>query len=216
MSWLRRHPHPNLPLRVKRAVDVAASATGLAVLSPVIVGLVGLELAVHGWPPFFSQNRPGFRGEVFRMWKLRTMTNERGPDGHLKPDADRLTRFGRLLRASSLDELPGLWNVLVGDMSLVGPRPLLVRYLGRYSDEQMRRHEMPPGITGWAQVRGRNALSWEEKFALDVWYVDHWSLALDVRILLETVRAVLAREGISAEGEATMSEFMGAAGAVRA
>src|SRR5690606_25162768 len=141
--------------------------------------------------------------------KFRTRTDARDARGNLLPDADRLTVLGRFLRATSLDELPELWNVLVGDMSLVGPRPLLMRYLGRYTREQMRRHDMPPGITGWAQINGRNALTWDEKFALDLEYVDRWSLLLDAKILVLTVKKVLVREGISAEGEATMPEFMG-------
>ena len=162
-----------------------------------------------GSPVFFCQTRPGLNGKPFKMVKFRTMTDARGPDGQLLPDADRLTSFGRFLRASSLDELPELWNVLKGDMSLVGPRPLLVEYLPLYSPEQARRHEMRPGITGWAQVNGRNALSWDDKFKLDVWYVDHRSMWLDIKILWLTVRKVLVREGISAAGEATMTRFTG-------
>lgn len=197
---------------LKRALDVAAAGTALVTLSPVLVGLICAELWFHGWPPLFAQKRPGKGGRIFTLYKFRTMSNARGPDGALLPDAVRLTRFGRFLRSTSLDELPELWNVLKGDMSLVGPRPLLVRYLDRYTSEQHRRHEVLPGLTGWAQIHGRNALSWEEKFALDVWYVDHWSLSLDIRILLRTLRAVLAREGITAEGSATMPEFMGTEG----
>lgn len=211
MSWLRDIRNPTPALRAKRALDVVVAGGGLVALSPVLVALVALELVFHGWPPVFVQERPGLYGKTFRILKLRTMTNAKGADGQLLPDAERLTAFGRFLRSTSLDELPELWNVLVGDMSLVGPRPLLVRYLGRYTREQMRRHDMPPGITGWAQVNGRNALSWEEKFALDLHYVDHWSLALDLKILLLTVKKVLAREGISAAGEATMPEFRGSA-----
>jgi lipopolysaccharide/colanic/teichoic acid biosynthesis glycosyltransferase len=157
----------------------------------------------------FRQVRPGLQGRPFTMVKFRTMTVERGPDGALLPDAQRLTPFGRFLRASSLDELPELWNVLKGDMSLVGPRPLLMEYLPLYTPEQARRHEVRPGITGWAQVNGRNAISWVDKFALDVWYVDHRSLWLDVQILWRTVRKVLVRDGISAAGEATMPKFTG-------
>jgi lipopolysaccharide/colanic/teichoic acid biosynthesis glycosyltransferase len=196
-------------LRAKRAFDVVVAGAGLGALAPLLGGLVLLELVFHGWPPFFVQERPGLHGRVFRMVKFRTMTAARDAQGRLLPDAQRLTPFGKLLRSTSLDELPELWNVLRGEMSLVGPRPLLVEYLDRYSPEQMRRHEMPPGITGLAQVRGRNALSWPEKFALDVEYVDRWSLALDARILAATVMAVLRREGISAPGEATMPVFMG-------
>jgi len=160
-----------------------------------------------GSPIFFTQERPGFRERIFRMVKFRTMTDARDGRGELLPDAQRLTRFGRWLRSTSLDELPELWNVLKGEMSLVGPRPLLVRYLSRYSAEQRRRHDVPPGVTGWAQVNGRNAISWDAKFSLDVWYVDHRSCWLDLRILWLTVWHVVARRGISAPGEATMPEF---------
>ncbi|MCA9607350.1 MAG: sugar transferase [Myxococcales bacterium] len=211
MSWLDHIERKSLGLRVKRCLDVAVSGSALAALSPLLAGITGAELATHGWPPVFRQVRPGQGGRPFAMYKFRTMSEARGPDGELLPDAERLTAFGRWLRATSLDELPELWNVLRGDMSLVGPRPLLMRYLDRYSAEQMRRHEMPPGITGWAQINGRNRIRWEEKFELDVWYVDHWSLGLDVQILLQTVSKVLGRDGISAEGEATMPEFMGSA-----
>jgi lipopolysaccharide/colanic/teichoic acid biosynthesis glycosyltransferase len=162
-----------------------------------------------GTPILFRQVRPGRNGRLFKLAKFRTMTDERDASGGLLPDASRLTPFGRWLRATSLDELPSLWNVLKGDMSLVGPRPLLVEYLPLYSSEQARRHEVRPGITGWAQVNGRNALTWEQKFELDVWYVDHRSFWLDLRILLMTVRKVFVREGISAKGEATMPRFTG-------
>jgi lipopolysaccharide/colanic/teichoic acid biosynthesis glycosyltransferase len=179
--------------------------------------LLAMPLLVLAWlirrklgsPVLFRQVRPGLQGRPFTMVKFRTMTDERGPDGALLPDAQRLTPFGRFLRASSLDELPELWNVLKGEMSLVGPRPLLMEYLPLYTPEQVRRHEVRPGITGWAQVNGRNAISWSDKFALDVWYVDHRSLWLDVRILWRTVRKVLVRDGISAAGEATMTKFTG-------
>jgi sugar transferase EpsL len=194
---------------VKRAFDVAIAGAGLAALAPVLATVTALELVVHGFPPLFRQTRPGLAGVPFGILKFRTMTDAKGPDGKLLGDADRLTRFGRLLRSTSVDELPELWNVLRGDMSLVGPRPLLVQYLDRYTPEQMRRHEMPPGITGLAQVSGRNAITWEQKFALDVWYVDHWSLRLDLEILLTTLAKVARREGIAAPGEATMQEFMG-------
>jgi lipopolysaccharide/colanic/teichoic acid biosynthesis glycosyltransferase len=160
-------------------------------------------------PVFFRQTRPGLRGKPFTLYKLRTMTLERDAHGRLLPDAERITPLGSFLRASSLDELPELINVINGEMSLVGPRPLLMAYLRRYTPEQARRHEVKPGLTGWAQVNGRNAISWPQKFALDVWYVDHRSLALDLRILLLTVRNVLRREGISQAGHATMQEFMG-------
>lgn len=172
----------------------------------VLMWLVHRKL---GSPVFFRQVRPGLHGQPFEMVKFRTMTSERGPDGQLLPDAVRLSSFGRFLRATSLDELPELWNVLKGDMSLVGPRPLLTEYLPLYTSEQARRHEVRPGITGWAQVNGRNAISWEEKFRLDVWYADNCSLWLDIKILWLTVKKVLARDGISAAGEATMPRFTG-------
>lgn len=194
---------------IKRSIDIAVSLLGLSALGPLLALLCLLELAFHGWPPFFVQQRPGRGGHIFKMLKFRTMTNERDAVGALLPDQERLTRFGSFLRKTSLDELPELFNVLKGDMSLVGPRPLLVRYLNRYSNEQARRHEVRPGITGLAQVRGRNALDWPERLALDVEYVDNWSLLLDLRILFETVAVVLKREGVSAEGSATMHEFMG-------
>ncbi len=162
-----------------------------------------------GGRPLFLQRRPGLNGVPFELVKFRTMNDDRGEDGQLLPDEERLTRFGRFLRSTSLDELPELWNVLKGEMSLVGPRPLLTRYLERYTPEQARRHEMKPGITGWAQVNGRNAISWEEKFRLDVSYVDNWSLWLDFRILFLTIGKTVRREGISAESHATMPEFMG-------
>lgn len=177
---------------------------------PLLAGLAALVRLRLGSPVFFRQQRPGHREEVFALIKFRTMTEAREAGGALRSDADRLTPFGRWLRASSLDELPELLNVLKGEMSLVGPRPLLVHYLPRYSAEQRRRHEAPPGLTGWAQVKGRNALSWDEKFRLDVWYVDHRSLGLDLRILALTVWQVLTRKGISAPGDATMPEFRGA------
>ncbi|MGF1466064.1 MAG: sugar transferase [Sandaracinaceae bacterium] len=196
-------------LTAKRWTDVAVSGAALATLSPLMSVLTGMVLVVHGWPPFFRQDRPGLHGRVFRIVKLRTMTEARDAAGRLLPDEDRLTPFGRLLRRTSLDELPELWNVLVGDMSLVGPRPLLVRYLDRYSEEQMRRHDMPPGLTGLVQVNGRNGLGWEEKFDLDLWYVDHWSYGLDLLILARTVTTVLRGSGVSSEGAATMPEFLG-------
>ena len=179
--------------------------------------LLAVPLALLAWqvrrklgsPVLFTQVRPGLHGKSFRMVKFRTMTDARDASGALLPDAQRLTPFGRFLRASSLDELPELWNVLRGEMSLVGPRPLLMEYLPLYSPEQARRHEVRPGITGWAQINGRNAISWADKFALDVWYVDHRSLWLDLRILWMTVRKVLVRDGISAAGEATMPRFEG-------
>ena len=194
---------------MKRFFDLFLSVLALLLLGMPLLFLIWQVRRKLGRPVFFRQTRPGLHGRQFEMVKFRTMTDVRGPDGKLLPDAERLTTFGRFLRASSLDELPELWNVLKGDMSLVGPRPLLMEYLPLYSPEQARRHEAHPGITGWAQVNGRNALSWEEKFKLDVWYVDHRSLWLDVKILCLTVRKVLVREGISADGEATMSKFTG-------
>ena len=194
---------------MKRIFDIVLACLALLFLCVPLLFLIWHVRRKLGSPVFFRQTRPGRHGKPFKMVKFRTMTNERGPDGQLLPDAVRLAAFGRFLRATSLDELPELWNVLKGDMSLVGPRPLLMEYLPLYSPEHARRHEVRPGITGWAQVNGRNALSWEEKFKLDVWYVDHRSLWLDVKILWLTVRKVLVREGISADGEATMSKFTG-------
>lgn len=194
---------------MKRLFDVVAAALALLVLALPLMFIAWQVRRKLGKPALFRQARPGLDGRPFLMIKFRTMTNARGVDGELLPDAQRLTPFGRFLRASSLDELPELWNVLKGDMSLVGPRPLLMEYLPLYTKEQSRRHEVRPGITGWAQVNGRNALSWEEKFALDVWYVDRRSLMLDLRILWLTVRKVLLRDGISAVGDATMPRFTG-------
>ena len=194
---------------MKRVFDLIFSALGLLGLSIPLLFLAWRVRRRVGSPVLFAQFRPGLHGKPFKMVKFRTMTDERDASGALLPDAQRLKPFGLFLRASSLDELPELWNVLCGEMSLVGPRPLLVQYLPLYSLEQARRHEVRPGITGWAQVNGRNALSWADKFALDVWYVDHHSLWLDVRILWMTVRKVLVREGISAAGGATMPRFEG-------
>jgi lipopolysaccharide/colanic/teichoic acid biosynthesis glycosyltransferase len=194
---------------VKRFIDVILSAFALLLLVPIIVLLFFLIRIKLGSPVFFRQTRPGLHGLPFQIIKFRTMTDARDAAGNLLSDAARLTRFGRFLRTTSLDELPELWNVLRGDMSLVGPRPLLMEYLHLYTLEQARRHEVRPGITGWAQVNGRNYLSWEEKFRLDVWYVDHQSFWLDVKILLLTIRKVLLQDGISAEGEATMVAFKG-------
>lgn len=195
--------------RLKRLFDTVGSALLLLMLGIPLLILAWKIRRTLGAPVFFCQTRPGLRGSPFRMIKFRTMTDACGPDGLLLPDASRLTEFGRFLRASSLDELPELWNVLRGEMSLVGPRPLLMEYLPLYSTYQARRHEVRPGITGWAQVNGRNALAWGEKFRLDVWYVEHRSLLLDLRILWLTLRKVLARDGISAVGEATMPKFTG-------
>ena len=196
----------------KRFFDIAISFLAVVLLFPLFA-FVALSIRFKlGSPVLFCQNRPGIYGKPFTIFKFRTMTDARDARGNLLPDGERLTRFGRFLRSTSLDELPELFNVLRGDMSLVGPRPLLMAYLPLYSAEQARRHEVRPGITGWAQVNGRNALSWEEKFAMDVWYVDHHSLWLDVKILVLTVRKVLARDGISAAGEATMPPFTGSTG----
>ena len=194
---------------MKRLFDFVAALLALMLFALPLLVLALLIRRKLGSPVMFKQARPGLHGKPFKMVKFRTMTDERGPDGALLPDAQRLTPFGRFLRASSLDELPELWNVFCGEMSLVGPRPLLMEYLPLYSPEQARRHEVRPGITGWAQINGRNAISWTDKFALDVWYVDHRSLWLDVRILWMTVRKVLVRDGISAAGEATMPRFEG-------
>lgn len=194
---------------LKRSFDIFCSALALLLLWPLLLILYVLVRVNLGSPALFRQQRPGLHGRPFMMVKFRTMLDALDSDGNLLPDDVRLTGFGRLLRATSLDELPELWNVLNGDMSLVGPRPLLMEYLPLYSAEQARRHAVRPGITGWAQVNGRNALSWPQKFALDVWYVDNRSFLLDIRILLLTVKKVFVREGISAEGQATTSRFTG-------
>jgi sugar transferase EpsL len=194
---------------MKRTLDALLSIFGLVILSPLLITLAVLVRLFVGYPIFFKQTRPGRYDKSFKMIKFRTMTDARDSSGRLLPDSERLTPFGRFLRSSSLDEIPELWNVLKGDMSLVGPRPLLMEYLPLYTNHQARRHEVRPGITGWAQVNGRNSLSWEEKFNLDVWYVDNQSFLLDMKILWMTVKKVLLREGISASGEATMSKFTG-------
>ncbi len=194
---------------MKRIFDLTIALFGLLALALPLLLLIWLIRRKLGSPVFFCQIRPGLKAQPFQMVKLRTMTDECSPDGQLLSDQDRLTPFGRWLRASSLDELPELWNVLKGEMSLVGPRPLLVEYLPLYTPEQARRHEVRPGITGWAQVNGRNAISWEEKFKLDVWYVDNQSLWLDLKILWLTIKKVLVRDGISAQGDATMPKFTG-------
>ena len=196
---------------MKRIFDVLVSAVLLILLCPVMLAVAIAVRARLGSPVLFRQRRPGMHGQPFEILKFRTMRDARTPDGKLLADADRLTPLGRWLRSTSLDELPELWNVLKGDMSLVGPRPLLMHYLPLYSTEQMRRHEVRPGLTGWAQVNGRNALTWEEKFRHDVWYVDHRSLLLDFRILFLTAKAVINRHGISYEDSATMPEFTGTA-----
>lgn len=194
---------------MKRAFDIAVAAAALIAASPLLLVVAAFVRIKLGSPVLFRQVRPGRGGQPFEMVKFRSMTDTRGPDGQLLPDADRLPAFGRLLRSTSLDELPELWNVLKGDMSLVGPRPLLMAYLPLYSPEQNRRHEVRPGVTGWAQVTGRNALTWPEKFAADVWYVDNRSFLLDLKVLWLTVKAVLRRDGIASAGEATMPRFTG-------
>jgi lipopolysaccharide/colanic/teichoic acid biosynthesis glycosyltransferase len=194
---------------VKRLVDVIGALAGLVLFSPVLLIVAAVLWAKMGRPVFFRQTRPGQHGKPFLMYKFRTMREATDRAGNPLSDAERLTPFGRFLRSTSLDELPELWNVLKGDMSLVGPRPLLMEYLPLYSAEQARRHELRPGLTGWAQVNGRNALSWEAKFALDVWYVDNHSMWLDLKIIWMTVIKVIKRQEISADGEATMSRFNG-------
>lgn len=196
-------------MMAKRLIDLLGSIFGLILLSPVILVVAILVRAFLGSPVLFVQVRPGLMGVPFRILKFRTMRDTTDKSGKVLSDADRLTHFGRVLRAASLDELPGLWNVLRGDMSLVGPRPLLSEYMPLYSKEQARRHNVRPGLTGWAQVNGRNALTWEEKFALDIWYVDNRTWRLDLRIILMTVWKVIRREGINAAGEATMPRFTG-------
>lgn len=194
---------------LKRAIDIVGAGVGLIVLSPVLaVAAVAVWISI-GRPILFRQVRPGLHERPFTMWKLRTMSDARDSSGQLLYDGDRLTRVGRMLRANSIDELPELWNVLRGVMSLVGPRPLLTAYLGRYTPEQARRHDVKPGLTGWAQINGRNAISWDEKFKLDVWYVDNRSVWLDLRILAATVGQVFRRRGINSAESATMPEFIG-------
>lgn len=201
---------------VCRTIDVILSSAALVLLAPVMVVVTILLRQSMGPPALFRQERAGLHGRVFMLVKFRTMRDAAGPDGRPLPDAERITHVGEFLRRSSLDELPQLWNVLKGDMSLVGPRPLLPEYLPLYSAEQARRHDVKPGVTGWAQVNGRNAISWNRKLALDVWYVDHRSLWLDLKILLMTVKKVLVREGISQAGQATMEPFRGSGTAVAA
>jgi lipopolysaccharide/colanic/teichoic acid biosynthesis glycosyltransferase len=199
---------PGIPVS-KRILDYLLTLIGLVILSPLMLLVAVLIRAIHGPPVFFTQERPGYRGRPFTLIKFRTMRDAFHPDGRPLPDEARLTGFGRFLRSTSLDELPELFNVLRGEMSLIGPRPLLMRYLERYSAEQARRHDVLPGITGWAQVNGRNNVSWDEKFRLDVWYVDNWSIGLDLQILARTVWKVISREGINEPGNATAREFMG-------
>ncbi len=194
---------------LKRMLDILCAVAGLILLSPLFLVIAIIVRLKMGTPVYFRQNRPGLKGLPFEMMKFRTMRNAIDVNGKPLPDADRITSFGRFLRSTSIDELPELWNVLKGDMSLVGPRPLLMEYLPLYSPEQARRHEVRPGVTGWAQVNGRNAISWDKKFALDIWYVDNQSLWLDLKIIWLTLHKVLKREGISAAGEASMSKFTG-------
>jgi sugar transferase EpsL len=193
----------------KRIFDLIGTTLGLIILSPFIF-LTGLSIAIFlGTPIFFRQQRPGYKGNPFFIYKFRTMTDASDSAGSLLPDSERLTRLGRFLRALSLDELPELFNILRGEMSLVGPRPLLMEYLERYSPEQMRRHDVYPGLTGWAQVNGRNAIAWQDKFRYDVWYVDNWSFWLDIKIFLMTLWKVIKREGITQPGQTTTEYFMG-------
>jgi hypothetical protein len=194
---------------IKRAFDILLSGCALIVLCPVMAITALFVLLKLGRPVIFSQERPGKHGRIFRLYKFRTMRDIYDESGALLPDAERLTPFGRALRSTSLDELPELWNIFTGSMSIVGPRPLLVRYLPRYSERQNRRHDVMPGLTGYAQANGRNALTWEEKFEMDVWYTEHISFRLDAKIVLQTVRAVVCRSGISSATSATMEEFMG-------
>ena len=194
----------------KRAIDIAASAGALLVLSfPLAAVTVWLHFVNRGAGAFFTQERPGKNGKIFKVVKFKTMTDQRDADGNLLPDGERLTKVGRFVRSTSIDELPQLWNVLRGDMSLIGPRPLLVQYLPLYSPEQARRHEVRPGITGWAQCHGRNAISWQKKFELDVWYVDHISFATDCRVIFTTLKKVLGRADINSSPTATMEAFNG-------
>ena len=209
MTAMPQLPMLARPSKGKRVLDLVITIPALIVLSPVLI-LIALLLGLTlGTPILFRQKRAGQHGRPFTLLKFRTMTNARDGRGNLLPDAQRLTSLGRFLRNTSLDEMPELFNVIMGDMSLVGPRPLLVEYLDRYTPEQARRHEVRPGITGWAQIKGRNVLAWEERFLLDVWYVDNWSLGLDLRILFATLLTVLKQEGISAAGHATMPKFRG-------
>lgn len=194
---------------IKRLLDLVAAAGALIIFAPIMLVVALAIRARTGGPALFTQDRPGLHGRIFKIYKFRSMTNERDAHGELLPDEQRLFPLGRLIRRTSLDELPQLFNVLKGELSLVGPRPLLVKYLPLYTPEQARRHDVPPGITGWAQVNGRNAISWEERFALDVWYVDHWSIGLDLKILAMTALKVVKRADVSAEGHVTMPEFTG-------
>ena len=199
----------NSPGKIKRIFDIVFALFALILLLPIFIIIIIALFLVDDRPIFFTQTRPGKDGIPFQVIKFRTMKESRTADGLLHPDKERITRFGNFLRKASLDELPELINVIKGEMSIVGPRPLLMQYLERYSKEQARRNEVLPGITGWAQVHGRNAISWEEKFNLDVWYVDHWSFWLDIRIIIITIWKVIKKEGVSQQGQTTMEEFMG-------
>jgi sugar transferase EpsL len=194
---------------IKRLFDIISSIAGLAVTSPLLIILAILIRLKLSSPILFRQQRPGLRGKAFVIYKFKTMTDQCDSSGNLLPDEQRLPAFGRFLRSTSFDELPELFNVLKGDMSIVGPRPLMMKYLDRYSPEQARRHEVKPGITGWAQINGRNAISWEDRFKLDIWYVDNQTFWLDMKIIFKTIRNVIAKEGITQQGRATMDEFMG-------
>lgn len=194
---------------IKRIFDIVGAGLALFLLSPVLAIVAYSVFRQMGAPVLFRQTRPGLHGKPFEMLKFRTMLNAFDAEGQSLPDAERLTNFGRFLRSTSLDELPEFWNVLLGEMSLVGPRPLLMEYLPLYSPEQARRHQVRPGITGWAQINGRNAISWEEKFGLDIWYIDNWSLWLDIKVLALSVLKVFRREGVNAANEATMTRFEG-------
>ncbi|MDM8553323.1 sugar transferase [Desulfococcaceae bacterium HSG7] len=194
---------------MKRAIDLVLTIPAYFLLAPLMIIIAGIIHLTMGKPVFFRQIRPGFHGNPFTIYKFRTMRNAYDKNGYLLPDSERLTRFGKFFRSASLDELPELLNIIKGEMSIVGPRPLLMQYLERYSPEQARRHEVRPGLTGWAQINGRNALTWEEKFRLDVWYADHQSVWLDIKIILMTMLKVLKREGISQPGQVTMEEFKG-------
>ena len=198
-----------LPLKVKRTFDLLVSLAVLMAISPLLFAIGILIFIAMGRPVLFRQQRPGRYGRPFTLYKFRTMADKRDAQGQLLSDGERLTRLGRLLRLFSVDELPQLWNVLRGDLSLVGPRPLLMQYLDRYSNEQARRHDVLPGITGWAQINGRNAITWNQKFELDLWYVDHWSIWLDIKILWLTAKKLIRLKDISSKGNATMPEFTG-------
>ena len=194
---------------IKRGLDFIISLLAVIILSPLLIILIVLGSVKMKGNPFFTQDRPGKNEKIFKLIKFRTMTNEKDENGELLPDEKRLIPYGKFLRSTSLDELPELFNILIGQMAIIGPRPLLVRYLPRYNDFQHRRHEVRPGLTGYAQAHGRNAISWDDKFKMDVWYVDHVSFKVDIGVFFATIKGVLRHEGISGEGEATMSEFMG-------